>query len=173
MDGGEQGEHGAGRGRRRSLYDWSQVRTKLFGDSQEVAAKANALKATDQELAIEVHRGQPGLEGPERGSLPTYLNEKERRMVMSALGAVVVRKHADGTPDPGFYEPVISFKRLLGNVDGSDANAKPQIFTCNDGTGADECTVLGTEAFESEPFSKLAYDHMLTIYEKIRDRGRP
>ena len=39
---------------------------------------------------------------------------------------------------------MISFKRLLGNVDGSDANAKPQIFTCNDGTGADECTVLGT-----------------------------
>lgn len=66
---------------------------------------------------------------------------------------------------------MISFKRLLGNVDGSDANAKPQIFTCTDGTGADECTVLGTEAFESEPFSKLAYDHMLAIYEKIRDRG--
>jgi conjugative transfer pilus assembly protein TraH len=92
-------------------------------------------------------------------------------MVMSALGAVVVRKNAEGIPDPGFYEPVISFKRLLGNVDGSDEEGKPQIFTCTDGTGADECTVLGTEAFESEPFSKLAYDHMIGIFEKIRDRG--
>jgi conjugative transfer pilus assembly protein TraH len=45
------------------------------------------------------------------------------------------------------------------------------MFTCTDGTGADECTVLGTEAFESETFSKLAYDHMIAIFEKIRDRG--
>lgn len=154
------------------LYDdWSQVRTKLFGDSGQVAAKADALKASQPELANILVEGNLVWRALSKGSLPGYLNEKERRMVMSALGAVVVRKHDDGTPDPGFYEPVISFKRLLGNVDGSDANAKPQIFTCTDGTGADECTVLGTEAFESEPFSKLAYDHMLAIYEKIRDRG--
>jgi len=154
------------------LYDdWSKVRTTMFGDSKEAALKADALKATQPELANILVEGNLVWRALSRGSLPTYLNEKERRMVMSALGAVVVRKNADGIPDPGFYEPVISFKRLLGNVDGSDEDGKPQIFTCTDGTGADECTVLGTEAFESESFSKLAYDHMIGIFEKIRDRG--
>lgn len=154
------------------LYDdWAKVRTTMFGDSKEASLKADALKATQPELANILVEGNLVWRALSRGSLPTYLNEKERRMVMSALGAVVVRKNADGTPDPGFYEPVISFKRLLGNVDGSDNDGKPQMFTCTDGTGADECTVLGTEAFESETFSKLAYDHMIAIFEKIRDRG--
>ena len=154
------------------LYDdWAKVRTTMFGDSKEASLKADALKATQPELANILVEGNLVWRALSRGSLPTYLNEKERRMVMSALGAVVVRKNAEGIPDPSFYEPVISFKRLLGNVDGSDEDGKPQIFTCTDGTGADECTVLGTEAFESEPFSKLAYDHMIGIFEKIRDRG--
>jgi len=143
----------------------------MGGDSKEVATKADALKSTNQDLALKYIEGNLVWKALSKGSLPTYLNEKERRMVMSALGAVVVRKNADGTPDPGFYEPVISFKRLLGNVDGSDNDGKPQIFSCTDGTGADECTILGTEAFESETFSKLAYDHMIGIFEKIRDRG--
>lgn len=154
------------------LYaDWSKVRTTMFGDSKEASLKADALKATQPELANILVEGNLVWRALSKGNLHTYLNEKERRMVMSALGAVVVRKNDDGILDPGFYEPVISFKRLLGNVDGSDNDGKPQIFTCTDGTGADECTVLGTEAFESETFSKLAYDHMIGIFEKIRDRG--
>jgi conjugative transfer pilus assembly protein TraH len=154
------------------LYDdWAKVRTTMFGDSKEASLKADALKATQPELANILVEGNLVWRALSRGNLPTYLTEYERRMVMSALGAVVVRKNADGIPDPGFYEPVISFKRLLGNVDGSDNEGKPQIFTCRDGTGADQCTILGTEAFESEPFSKLAYDHMFGIFEKIRDRG--
>ncbi len=154
------------------LYDdWAKVRTTMFGDSKEASLKADALKATQPELANILVEGNLVWRALSKGSLPTYLNEKELRMVMSAMGAVVVRKNADGIPDPSFYEPVISFKRLLGNVDGSDNDDKPQIFTCTDGTGSDECTILGTEAFDSEPFSKLAYDHMIAIFEKIRDRG--
>jgi conjugative transfer pilus assembly protein TraH len=154
------------------LYDdWAKVRTTMFGDSKEASLKADALKATQPELANILVEGNLVWRALNRGNLPTYLTENERRMVMSALGAVVVRKNAEGIPDPSFYEPVISFKRLLGNVDGSDNDDKPQIFTCTDGTGADECTILGTEAFDSEPFSKLAYDHMIAIFEKIRDRG--
>jgi conjugative transfer pilus assembly protein TraH len=154
------------------LYDdWSKVRTKLFGDSAEVAQKAAALKATNPNVASQLIEGNLVWRAINKGSLPSYLSEKERRMVMSAIGAVIVKKKENGDPDPGFYEPVLSFKRLLGNIDGSDIDGKPQIFTCRDGTGADECTVLGTEPFDSKPFSQLAYERMFAIYEKIVNRG--
>lgn len=154
------------------LYDdWTMARTKLFGDSAEAAQKAAVLKATNPNVASQLIEGNLVWRAINKGSLPNYLSEKERRMVMSAMGALIMNKKANGDPDPGFYEPVLSFKRLLGNIDGSDNDGKPQIFTCNDGAGADECTILGTEPFDGKPFSQLAYERMFAIYEKIVNRG--
>jgi len=151
--------------------DWAQARLKMFGDDKEVEQKSDSLKATDQDLALKLIEGNLVWKAINRGSLPEYLSEKERRMVMSAIGAVVVNKTADGKPVPSFRDATLSFKRLVGKIDDSDNSSKPRILTCLDGHGADECTILGEEPFDGKPFSQLAYERMYAIYERIVSRG--
>ena len=154
------------------LYsDWTEVRNKLFGNSAEAAEKADALKASNPVVAEQLIEGNLVWRAINKGSLPSYLSEKERRMVMSAIGAVIMRKKDNGDADPSFHDQALSFKQLLGAIDGGDLDGKPRIFTCIDGIGIDECTILGTEPFDGKPFSQLAYERMFAIYNKIVNRG--
>ena len=151
--------------------DWSQARAKMFGDSTEASSKASSLKTSNQVVDEQLIEGNLVWRALNKGNLSSYLTEKERRMVMSAIGAVIVGKTQDGRPDPSFHEPVLSFKRLLGTINGSDNDSKPEIFKCLDNTTIDGCTQLGKEAFDGKPFSQLAYERMLSIYDKIVRRG--
>ncbi|MCS7001630.1 MAG: conjugal transfer protein TraH, partial [Dehalococcoidia bacterium] len=148
-----------------SLFgDAAEGQAKVFGNDAKAQQTQNAVKS-DPDANARLIMGNLVWRAMNRGGLKSFLGEKEMRMAMSAVGAVVFSR-APGDPEnepPRLtHKPrTLTFQRLLGKGSGAAGEAsKPKIITCLDGAAEDQCTVMGEEDYDGKPFADLAAEKM-------------
>lgn len=159
-----------------SLFsDYDQARREVAGDDAKAQQTQDAVK-NDPNANARLVMGNIVWRAMSRAGLASYLSEKERRLAMSTVGALVFSPAPgapEGSPPRLSYKPrTITFEQLINKGDGAEnAASNPKIITCLDGTGEEQCTVMGNEPYDGEPFAKLAAQKMREIYDKIRTRS--
>jgi conjugative transfer pilus assembly protein TraH len=142
--------------------DQSEARANTQGDDAKTASVLTSV--TDVAAKAMINPGNVAWRA--LSALPD-IDVQDRQLLMSLSGTVILS--ADPKKAPEYKGPkTITMEQFVRG----DDSGKIQVYACADGTGKDECRVLGDEVITVKPFSHQVQDKLEAIAAKFKSNEK-